>query len=275
MTVNTRFQENPALQRMPKNEREWVQYTNELAKWVRYVVKLGDGSITTSGGTTISGLDEMPGRVPSERSLPMVVVGNKASVQSASTLTASDAGGTATVSIAAHTLKTSTGDVSYNAGSIAGLSFSTLYYVYTDDEDFDGGAVTYQASTDAADAVGDAGRYYLGSITTGIAALSANLSGVTKGTTTTFTTSAAHGFTTGGSVEVDSIVDNGPGGDIESTFNGNTYTITVTDTTNFTVAVDSSSLTNTYASGGTGDQASTSPSGSYGGGGGGESPIAV
>jgi hypothetical protein len=61
---------------MPRNEREWIQYQNEMAKWVRYVVKLGDGSITTSGGTTISGLDEMPGQIASERSLLMVNVGN-------------------------------------------------------------------------------------------------------------------------------------------------------------------------------------------------------
>ena len=58
MTVNTRLQENPHLQRMPANQQEWVHYQNELAKWVRFVVKFGDGSITTSGGTQVDGLDD-------------------------------------------------------------------------------------------------------------------------------------------------------------------------------------------------------------------------
>lgn len=61
--VNTRLLNNPILQRMPKNQRDWIQYQNELAKQVLRIAKLGDGTLTTSGGTTISGLDEMPGEV--------------------------------------------------------------------------------------------------------------------------------------------------------------------------------------------------------------------
>lgn len=268
-TVNTRLQETPVLQRMPKTEREWVQYQNELAKWVRNIVKLGDGSITTAGGTTISGLGEMPGTVPSERSLPMVSTGNVSSVQNTtSPVTASDGGGSATISVAAHGLNTSQGLISYNAGSVTGLSYSTTYYVYTLDPTYAGGAVTYLATTDRTDLVDNVGTYYLDKITTGIQGLTGNISAITKANPTTFTTSSAHGFTTGDTIDIDDIVDDGPGGDIETTFNGNSYTATVTSTTQFTVAVDSSALTNVWASGGTAIRQSTNPPGEGAGGGG-------
>lgn len=61
--VNSRLLNNPIMQRMPKTERDWIHFMNELAKFVLRVAKLGDGTLTTSGGTTISGLDEMPGEV--------------------------------------------------------------------------------------------------------------------------------------------------------------------------------------------------------------------
>ena len=169
MTVNARLRETPVLQRMPTNERDWVQYQNELAKWVLRVAKLGDGSLTTSTGTTIDGLGEMPGIVPSEQSMPMVATGNVASVQdTASPLTASDGGASATISIAAHGLNMSSGLVSYNAGSITGLAYSTAYYVYALDPTYAGGAVTYLATTDREDLVNNVGTYYLDKITTGI-----------------------------------------------------------------------------------------------------------
>ena len=268
MTVNARIRENPALQRMPKTEREWVQYQNEMAKWVLRVAKLGDGSMTTSGGTTIDGLAQMPGIVPSEQSLPMVSTGNLSSVQDdQAALTASDAGASATISVAAHALDMSTGPVSYNAGSITGLSYSTKYYVYCVDPTYAGGAVTYLASTDPTNLVADVGSYYVGQITTGTQAAAGNISAITKANPTTFTTSSAHGFVTGYSVAIASIVDDGPGGDIESTFNGNSYSVTVVDPTNFTVAVDSSALTNVWASGGTATYTPTTPGGGAGGGG--------
>jgi len=167
MTVNTRLQETPVLQRMPRNQREWTQYQNELAKWVRYIVKLGDGSLTTSGGTTISGLDEMPGVLAGGESVPTSLAFNKSSVQSTTTLTATDAGSDVTITIAAHNVVYDNGSVAYNSGSINGLAFLTKYYVYTDDPTKAGGAVTYLASLVSTDMVTNSGRYYLGSITTG------------------------------------------------------------------------------------------------------------
>jgi hypothetical protein len=273
MVVNPRLRENPGLQRMPTSQREWADYQNEMAKWVLDQVKLGDGSITTAGGTTIDGLGEMPGIVPSEQSLPMVNTGNLRSIQdTASPLTASDGGGTATITIAAHGLDMSAGLVSYNSGALTGLAFSTKYYIYAVDAAYAGGAVTYLSTTDSTDLVTDVGTYYVGQVTTGIAELQEGITAITKASPTEFTTATTHGFSTGYDIDIADIVDDGPGGDIESTFNGNTYGITVTSTTKFTVAVDSSSLVNAWASGGTATRAATEPPGLPGGGGGGYEP---
>lgn len=269
-TVNARLRENPALQRMPTNEREWVQYQNEMAKWVLRVATLGDGTMVTSGGTTIDGLGEMPGIVPSEQSLQMVTTGNRSSFQDSSTiLSSTDAGASATISIAAHGLDMSTGTVSYNSGSVTGLSYGTDYYIYCVDPTYAGGAVTYLASTNVSDTVANVGSYYVGKQTTINEAASGNISGITKANPTTFTTTLPHEFVTNYGVLIDNIVDDGPGGDIETTFNGNTYSVTVTDATNFTVAVDSSALTNVWASGG--DATYDPPNPPDGGGGGGGS----
>jgi len=80
--------------------------------------------------------------------------------------------------------------------------------------------------------------------------LDRSIAGITKSTVTTFTTTAEHGWRTGDTVSIFAIVDDGPAGDIETTFNGNEYTIKVTGTTTFTVPVDSSGLSNVWSSGG-------------------------
>lgn len=81
-------------------------------------------------------------------------------------LTATDAGATATVSVAAFTNRFAGVDVSYNSGSIASLSFDTLYFIYTDDAGFAGGAVTYNATTVKETALNGSGRIFVGSIRT-------------------------------------------------------------------------------------------------------------
>ncbi len=166
MTVNTRLQENPVLQRRPKTDRDWVQYQNELAKWVRYIVKLGDGSLTDSSGTTISGLDEMPGTVAGQDSINTITAFNRGSSQNTLPLTSADVGSDVTVTIAAHNVIYDGGTVAYNSGTVTGLSFSTLYYIYTDDPTKAGGAVTYAATATATDITTNSGRYYIGQITT-------------------------------------------------------------------------------------------------------------
>jgi hypothetical protein len=133
---------------------------------VRYVVKLGDGSITDSSGTTISGLDEMPGTLPDQDALNTITAFNVNSTQSVSPLTATDAGSDTTIAIAAHNVIYDSNTLAYNSGSIAGLSFSTLYYVYADDASKAGGAVTYVATTTLTDITASTARYFVGSITT-------------------------------------------------------------------------------------------------------------
>ena len=166
MVINSRLRENPRLQRMPKSEREWKDYQNELAKWVIQIPKLGDGSLTTSSGTTIDGLDEMPGVLPGQDSLNTVTAFNMNSLQSAIPLTADDVGSDATITIASHNIVYDGGTLAYSAGSITGLAFSTEYFVYADDPTKAGGAVTYVSTTTRTDLTANVGRYFVGRVTT-------------------------------------------------------------------------------------------------------------
>ncbi|HEX7114966.1 MAG TPA: hypothetical protein VF193_07525 [Steroidobacter sp.] len=115
-------------------------------------------------------IDATKARASDQRILPLVNAGGKLSTQSAQPLTASDAGSSATITVAAHSVQYGFGTVAYNAGSITGLSYSTTYYVYADDPDYEGGAVTYLATTNANTVTGANGRYYVGRITTPAAA---------------------------------------------------------------------------------------------------------
>lgn len=87
------------------------------------------------------------------------------------TVTATDAGASATINITAHTRFYANGtSVSVNAGSLTGRSYSTLYYIYYDQASRAGGAVTYQSTTTAADAAQLGDRHVVGSVTTPAAA---------------------------------------------------------------------------------------------------------
>ncbi|KKL26895.1 hypothetical protein LCGC14_2390690, partial [marine sediment metagenome] len=81
-------------------------------------------------------------------------------------LTATDAGATATVNIASFTMRVAGNDVSISSGSVTGLSFDTLYYIYYDDPNLAGGAVTYASTTTKEDALDNSGRFFVGSILT-------------------------------------------------------------------------------------------------------------
>jgi hypothetical protein len=115
-------------------------------------------------------LDATLARASDQRLLPLVNASNKLSTQSAQPLTATDAGSNATISIAAHSVQFGFGTVSYSSGSITGLSYSTTYYVYADDPDYEGGTVTYVATTNANLVTAGNGRYYVGRIVTPAAA---------------------------------------------------------------------------------------------------------
>lgn len=139
---------------MPTNQREWEQFTGKLNRLIR---RSGDARFE---------IDSEMARASDQRLLPLVNASNKLSTQSAQPLTASQGGSVATISVAAHSVQFGFGTVAYNAGSITGLSLSTVYYVYVDDPDYEGGAVTYLATTNPLTVTAGNGRYYVGKVTT-------------------------------------------------------------------------------------------------------------
>lgn len=94
------------------------------------------------------------------------------------TITATDVGSDVTVTIAANTRYYGDGtSVAVNAGSVTGLAYSTLYYIYYDDGPRAGGAVTYQATTSVSAAAQVGNRHLVGSVTTPAAAAPPNTGG--------------------------------------------------------------------------------------------------
>jgi hypothetical protein len=84
-------------------------------------------------------------------------------------LSATDAGSSATITIANHTRNyTDVSTVSVTGGSLTALAYSTLYYVYYDQTSRAGGSVTYHSTTNPNTAMANAaaGRHYCGSVTT-------------------------------------------------------------------------------------------------------------
>lgn len=82
-------------------------------------------------------------------------------------ITATDVGSDVSISISAHTRTYADGtSVSVNSGNLAGLSYSTTYYIYYNDPSRAGGAVSYQATTTASNAVQTGDKHLVGSVTT-------------------------------------------------------------------------------------------------------------
>ncbi len=105
--------------------------------------------------------------------LESLIVNSYVSGVGGSPLTATDAGAAATINIAAHDRVYSDGTVSLSSGSITGLDFGTFYWVYYDDADRSGGAVTYVALDPSVDDAADAfnspthpSRHSVGYVTT-------------------------------------------------------------------------------------------------------------
>ncbi len=93
------------------------------------------------------------------------------------TITATDAGADATITISAHTRVYGDGTtVSVNGGSITGRAYSTLYYIYYDQASRAGGAVTYLSTTSESTAAQTGDRHLVGVVTTP-AALAADTGG--------------------------------------------------------------------------------------------------
>lgn len=86
-------------------------------------------------------------------------------------LTATDAGASATITIAGHTRVYGSGtSVAVTGGSLTGRAYSTLYYVYYDQVSRLGGAVTYASTTSVTTAAQTGDRHLVGKITTPAAA---------------------------------------------------------------------------------------------------------
>jgi hypothetical protein len=127
-----------------------------------------DLSTLTATSFTVPGLN--PGTVDASSGL-IAVHGIRAAHSSyrplSNPLSATDAGATATISIAAFSMRVpGISDISLNSGTITGLAFSTGYYLYYDDPLYAGGAVTYQATTTKETALNNTGRFFVGSIKT-------------------------------------------------------------------------------------------------------------
>lgn len=92
-------------------------------------------------------------------------------VTPANVLSATDAGTSATISIASNNRVYGDGtSVSVGAGSVTSLAYSTLYYIYYSDPSRAGGSVAYQASTNQSDAAQVNDIHTVGSVTTPAAA---------------------------------------------------------------------------------------------------------
>lgn len=127
-----------------------------------------EGRLTTYGVNLFTNLWKRVGGAKQPK-FSMATVGNRQSVQSAVPLSGTDAGSDATINIASHSVNFGTSTVAYNSGAITGLSYTTTYYVYADDPNFEGGAVAYIATTSPNDIIAE-DRYYVGSVTTPAAA---------------------------------------------------------------------------------------------------------
>ena len=90
-----------------------------------------------------------------------------ASGTSGCTITATDAGSNATITISAHNRIYGDGSsVAVAGGSIPTLSYSTGYYIYYSDPTRAGGSVTYGASTDPDAAVQSGNNHSVGAVLT-------------------------------------------------------------------------------------------------------------
>ena len=189
-------------------------------------------------------------KVTTQRVLPTVNYANVGSVQSAIPITASADATIATISVDAHDVFYGGEQVHYNAGEVVGVPVSIDAYVYADDPDLVGGAVTYQYTTDFTVMAGAKGRYKVGVIRTPVSSISAAISAVANTNPCAVTTGSPHAMLTGDVVDFSSV-----GGTTE--INTGTYTITVTSPTTFTLDGINATAYGVYISGGTVTRVST------------------
>jgi hypothetical protein len=263
-------------QRMPRDDREWALFLTALAEMdIRNDnTDFADGLQVDESGNAVLGdnarIDTRTdtniktivsrigdsGRALNQSLLPPVNRANGSSVQTSAPLTTTDTGSAITVNVAAHTLATDTGNVSYNSGSIAGLNYDTTYYLYTDDPELEGGAVTYLAATSPATVVSDPDFYYVGSITTPREAAAAGITNATQ--TDPVVVTASNSLLAGDEVDIDGITG-------MTELNGNRYTVANPTAANFELAGVDGTGFGAYVSGGTATLFTESATGGGGG----------
>lgn len=209
---------------LPTDARELARVFNALNQWVR-----------TNGARTFAA---------DQRFLHPINAANRSSVQDADDIMIAASGSvSSTIGIDAHSVKFDFGSVAYNSGSISGLDPETVYYVYANDPEYEGGAVTYLATTNPDNLVSQ-GQYYVGFIETPITGDSELIIAATSANPIQFQTSVNHGWANGNSVTFVGLP-----GDFGTNLNGNTYVITVTGLDTFTIPVDGA-LYAAYTTGG-------------------------
>lgn len=261
---------------MPRDDKEWALFLTALAEIdvrndnTEFATGLkvdesgnailgDDARFDTRTGTNIKSIVSRindSGRAVSQSLLPPVNRANRSSVQTTSPLSTTDTGTAITVNVAAHTLAIDTGDVAYNAGSVAGLDYDTPYYLYAVDAELDGGAVTYLATSDFTVIVSDPDYYYVGVIDTPREVSVATITAATAANPVVIT--AANDLIAGEEVDIADV-----DGMIE--LNGNRYTVVNPTASAFTLAgVDGTGFT-AYISGGTATLFTTNATGGGGG----------
>jgi hypothetical protein len=102
-----------------------------------------------------------------EATLEQLLIAN--SYQTGLTIAATDAGSDATITISAHSRVYQDRTVAVDAASVTGMGYATTYWLYADDVERDGGALTVVATTTYADAFTSSdnpARHYVGTILT-------------------------------------------------------------------------------------------------------------
>ena len=255
--------------KMPQDEREWDQFFRNLNQQVKFdgqrAVVDALTTIASRSGTDLDTLLQMlndDGTAEDQRFLPQVSAGNVLSLQDINPLIASADAFDATISISSHTLQYGFGTVSYNSGTIVGLDPSTNYFVYADDPDYQGGAVSYFATTNRQLVTANNGRYFVGAILTSITANTAAITAATSANPIVFTIGTDPDWNSG-----DTVTLTGLPGDFGTNLNGMNFPITEVDPLHFSIAVDGS-LYVAYTTGGLASRISSSLEGGAGGGGG-------
>lgn len=138
-----------------------------LSEVVQKKVFSGKGSLSEIDKQVLQSIDGLKNILEAnQRALPPVNVARGVVSVSENPLSAIDAGSSARIDNAQHDKHFGFGTFTYNSGSITSLNFSTKYFVYTDDPNLEGGAVTYFATTTKTEVTDSNSRIYIGEVTT-------------------------------------------------------------------------------------------------------------